>query len=475
MMDPQQRVFRETAWEAPEETGHTSSRLDALMAPDGTPGSVGVFVSAGAGAGDYALCAAESSARERQVEIPHGAMWRLSNRLSALLGFTGPSDCVDTAERSVPVAPQLAVAAMRRGECQAALVGGVKLLLDPSTPCPGAGEGVGALLVKPLERVLANGDTVHAVIRGCDVAYTAPGPGDARPGRRSRAGAVPLRVAIQGQAKPVSGSHGRRWADVPTDGVGASADAASIRPLAGDAGTAAGAAVLTRAVLQLRHRMLLPRPSRDEAERWPAGAGLPLRASAGLRGGGRVEVRVILEAHLCWARTAAVDGSAGSGAAEELFVLSAPTPAHLPATPRRFAELLSVPGRAPRPGALTRAVLTGRAALDCRLAVTATDIAAHLAGARAEFVQRRVPCADRGWRRPAGPGRRIRDRGVAPRPVAGWTPAPAARTVAVRAGRGGGTGGRAGCRGRRRTAAPSPFLPAFLPAAVWLTGAESAG
>ncbi|MYT25629.1 type I polyketide synthase, partial [Streptomyces sp. SID7760] len=184
LMDPQERLFLETAWEALEDAGCTGGRLDALTAADGTPRSVGVFT--GAGSGDYALLAVRTWSRERPRPMPRGGQWSLPNRLSALLGLTGPSQSVDTAESSVLVALHLAAAALHRGECAAALVGGVRLLLHPSSRHPGAGEGVGALLLKPLARALADGDGIHCLVRGSAVGHTAPDPTAPGPGRGSR-------------------------------------------------------------------------------------------------------------------------------------------------------------------------------------------------------------------------------------------------------------------------------------------------
>lgn len=61
LMDPQERLFLETAWEALEDAGCTGARLDALTGSGGQPRGVGVFV--GVSAADYALLAAENWAR----------------------------------------------------------------------------------------------------------------------------------------------------------------------------------------------------------------------------------------------------------------------------------------------------------------------------------------------------------------------------------------------------------------------------
>ena len=130
----------------------------------------------------------------------------LPNRLSFLLDLHGPSLPVETACSSSLVAIHQAVRALREGECDLALAGGVNLLLSPhlyfsfsraGMLCEDGrcktfdarangyvrGEGVGALLLKPLSRAEADGDTIHAVIRGTAInhggranALTAPNP-----------------------------------------------------------------------------------------------------------------------------------------------------------------------------------------------------------------------------------------------------------------------------------------------------------
>ncbi|MCX4633233.1 polyketide synthase [Streptomyces sp. NBC_01443] len=412
LIDPQERLFLETAWEALEDAGCTGGRLDALTARDGTPRSVGVFT--GAGSGDYVLLAARTWTPERPRPMPPGGQWSLPNRLSGLLGLTGPSQSVDTAESSVLVALHLAVAALHRGECAAALVGGVRLLLHPSSRRPGAGEGVGALLLKPLARALADGDSIHCVVRGSAVGHTAPDPSAAGPGRRSRAadartGAAARAAAALRESCADRGTQPAARADAPAQrvlrealraaAVDASAvavreNAGSVRALVGDAGPATGAAALTRAVLQLRHRILAPGPGRAEAEPWgggEAGESAPRRICVGVRGAGGADAQVVLEEYVpAPAAGAAADRSP---AADELFVLSAPTPAHLAATARRFAELLGGPGPLPPLEALARALRTGRAAMDCRFAAVVADTG-ELVRILERFVREGAPCAD---------------------------------------------------------------------------------
>ncbi|MET9887093.1 polyketide synthase [Streptomyces sp. NPDC006430] len=423
LMDPQERLFLETAWEALEDAGCTGSRLDALTAADGTARSVGVFT--GAGTGDYALLAARTWTREWHRQLPGGGHGSLPNRFSSLVGLTGPSQSVDTAESSVLVALHLAVAALRAGECAAALVGGVRLLLHPSSRRPGAGEGVGALLLKPLARAVADGDTVHGVIRGSAVGHTAPQPSGAGPGRRPRVAggrtdaaaraARALREACAAPGSPLAPT-GPTAPTVPADAseqrvlraaleaagvdaatVAVSDDAASVRPLVGAAGAATGVAVLTRALLQLRHRVLAPGGVRAEAQAWEGERSEPRRMSVGVCGAGGAAAHVILEEYVpgtaAAAEATAVADAERSPVARELFVLSAPTPAHLAATAGRFVDLLTGAAPVPPLAVLARALRTGRAAMDCRFAVVVGDTG-ELVRALEQFAAGAAPCAD---------------------------------------------------------------------------------
>ncbi|MFK0223039.1 polyketide synthase [Streptomyces vinaceus] len=409
LMDPQERLFLETAWEALEDAGCTGGRLDALTAADGTPRSVGVFT--GAGPGDYALLAARTWSRERPRPMPRGGQWSLPNRLSALLGLTGPSQSVDTAQSSVLVALHLALAALHRGECAAALVGGARLLLHPSSRYPGAGEGVGALLLKPLARALADGDGIHCLVRGSAVGHTAPDPTSPGPGRGSRSAGVrteraerteraggPASAAAPAASAASAGPAGRvlrealRAAGVGgMDGV-VREGAEAVRALVGEAGAATGVAALTRAALQLGQWVPAPGAGRAPG-RYPEGEGHgPRRICVGVRGAGGVEAEVVLEEYL--------PGAAGSplvperaSVGPELFLLSAPTPAHLAATARRFADLLGGTGPVPPLDRLAWGLRTGRAAMDCRFAAVVGDTG-ELLGALEEFVREGAPCAD---------------------------------------------------------------------------------
>ncbi|WP_329572826.1 beta-ketoacyl [acyl carrier protein] synthase domain-containing protein [Kitasatospora sp. NBC_01266] len=388
LMDPQERLFLEVAWHTLETAGYTGARLDTLSAADGEPRSLGVYVAVGSA--DYGLLSTEARAgqssgqssgqpcgqpcgqrAERSRRVPSAA-WSLPNRLSALLDLRGPSQSLDTAESSFLVALHLALGALRAGECAAALVGAVDLRLHPARQSPEGGEGVGAVLIRPLAAAQEAGDTVHAVIRGAAVAHAGrSGP------------AAELRLARRALA--LSG--------IDASSVTLREDAGTAAATVGEAGAALGLAALVRAVLQLRRATLLPGPGEVTPAEWPrpldeAGHELPLRAAVAIRGAGGTAAQVVLEEYRGAGSRSPSGPARLAGRREELVLLSAPTPEHLAATARRLAERLSPPDGSPAcPPTLAdvaRELRLGRAVMACRLAVTVRTTA-ELACALAVF------------------------------------------------------------------------------------------
>jgi polyketide synthase PksL len=200
LVDPQERLFLETAWSVLEDAGYTRLDLTRTVRPD-YAANVGVFV--GVTSNDYATLARE---RRRGGAIPTTLPWSIANRVSYLFNFNGPSIPVDTACSSSLTAVHLACEAIRRGECQQAIAGGVNLYLHPSRyvslclarmlstdgKCRAfgqggngfvPGEGVGAVFLKPLSLALIDRDHIYGVIKGTAVnhggrtnGYTVPNP-----------------------------------------------------------------------------------------------------------------------------------------------------------------------------------------------------------------------------------------------------------------------------------------------------------
>jgi acyl transferase domain-containing protein/acyl carrier protein len=180
-MDPQQRLFLEVCWEALEDAG---------IAPDTLEGSAtGVY--AGVSTSDY------PTMQVRGGDLSHLGMHYASGiahsvvtgRVSYLLGLNGPSVSVDTACSSSLVAVHLACQSLRSGETDLAIAGGANTIvlpdnaivfaksgmLSPDGRCKSfdasangfvRGEGCGVVVLKRLSKALADGDLIHAVIRG---------------------------------------------------------------------------------------------------------------------------------------------------------------------------------------------------------------------------------------------------------------------------------------------------------------------
>ncbi|KVC55856.1 type I polyketide synthase [Burkholderia stagnalis] len=180
--DPQHRLLLEAAWAAIEDAG---------IAPDALAGSAaGVFV--GISQSDYGRITLART-HDSSPFVSTGASPAVaSGRLSYTFDLHGPSVSVDTACSSSLVAVHHACRALADGECDVALAAGVNLILTPERTISLShgtffspdgkckpfdarangyvrAEGVGVVLLKPLERAVRDGDRIYAVIRGSAV------------------------------------------------------------------------------------------------------------------------------------------------------------------------------------------------------------------------------------------------------------------------------------------------------------------
>jgi amino acid adenylation domain-containing protein len=212
IMDPQQRIFLEVAYEALENAGYNPERFD---------GSIGLY----AGSGNNTYFAANLCGQREVIERVGEFQTMLANekdflttRVSYKLNLQGPSVSVNTACSTSLVAVIHAFNSLRNHECDLALAGGISIttplksgylyqegaMLSPDGYCrpfdanaQGTmfNNGVGIVVLKRLEDALRDGDRIEAVIRGVGinndgankVSFTAP--------------------SVEGQAKAIQMAH----------------------------------------------------------------------------------------------------------------------------------------------------------------------------------------------------------------------------------------------------------------------------
>lgn len=297
LTDPQQRLFLECCFHALEDGGY-AGRDESLR--------IGVYGSAGYRLYSLHSYLAENLATEarsgdwltvKQVQVGNYPDFT-ANRAAFRLGLTGPAVNVATACSSSLVSVHLACQALRAGDADLMLVGSAALHLpqvtghrhvkgstlsrtgavrafDADADGTVGGNGVAAVLLKPLDRALADGDTVHAVILGSSVTNDgAAKAGFAAPGVAGQRDAVlgALRAAgIPAESVGYVEAHGTgtfkgdpiEFAALTeafrrhTDRTGFCA-LGSTKPAIGHLDSAAGLAGLIKAVLVLRHGIVPP-------------------------------------------------------------------------------------------------------------------------------------------------------------------------------------------------------------------------
>lgn len=180
LMSPEQRIFLETVWQAVEDAGYGNDRLKSSC--------TGIYFGYSADAlFDYKRLIEKVDPELLIDALPGNLSSIIPSRISYLLDLKGPSICIDTACSSSLVAVHLACKALRNMECDVAIAGSVKINLlpvksskklgiessdgrartfDDSADGTGMGEGVAAVILKPLNRALRDGDNIYAVIKG---------------------------------------------------------------------------------------------------------------------------------------------------------------------------------------------------------------------------------------------------------------------------------------------------------------------
>lgn len=453
VFDPQERLFLETCWEAVEDAGYTPATLTSPR--ENRKGRrVGVF--AGVMHSDYLLLSAQEAAKGRFFPLPLSSA-SISNRTSYFFDFCGPSITLDTMCSSSLTAVHLALRSIRCGECEVALAGGVNLSLHPykymsyglldmysdKPHCHAFGsegdgyisaEGVGVVVLKPLEKAVRDGDNIYAVIKGSAInhggttsGFTVPNPAaqaeliiscleeagiNPRTISYVEAAAVGSALGDPIEVAALTKAFSRYTADKQYCAIG------SVKSNIGHAEAAAGISQLMKAVLQIRHGELLPSINaeplnpeidfrktpfylqkekrsweRPEAEIDGEKREYPRRAAVNSFGAGGSNVHMIIEEYLSSAESLAEKEPSAEAKGAQVVTLAAKNPLRLQEAARRLLEFLES-GKGQEGIALQDLAYTlqvGRVAWESRLAMVVANeeeltrgLKAFLAGGKGE-------------------------------------------------------------------------------------------
>ena len=293
LMDPQERLFLQCAYSAIEDAGYTRESFGASAGSNGWLRQVGVFV--GVMYEEYQLYGAQAQRQGVGIALA-GSASSIANRVSYYCNFQGPSLAVDTMCSSSLTAIHLACQSLRQVGCRVAIAGGVNVTIHPNKylilsqgqfassqgRCMSfgeggdgfvPGEGVGAVVLKPLQEAIADGDHIYGVIKGSAINHGGKTNGYTVPNPKAQGEVI-------SQALEESGIHPRVISYVEAHGTGtALGDPIEIAGLSqafgaqtqetqycaigsaksnvGHCESAAGIAGLTKVLLQMQHGRLV--------------------------------------------------------------------------------------------------------------------------------------------------------------------------------------------------------------------------
>jgi polyketide synthase PksL len=286
LIDPQERLFIETVWKTIEDAGYSKKSLSAKQ--------IGVYV--GVMYGQYELFGAEAISRG-DASITSSSFASIANRVSYFFDFHGPSMALDTMCSSSLTAIHLACEEIRKGGVEAAIAGGVNVSVHPykyinlsqgrfvssDGKCRSfgeggdgyvPGEGIGAVLLKPLDKALLDGDHIHGLIKSSTINHGGKTNGYTVPNPNAQAQLI-YDALTKANISPTSLSY------IETHGTGTSlgdpieitglqkafekftqdkqfCPIGSVKSNIGHLESAAGIAAVTKVLLQIKHKQLVP-------------------------------------------------------------------------------------------------------------------------------------------------------------------------------------------------------------------------
>ncbi|MEB9896098.1 SDR family NAD(P)-dependent oxidoreductase [Bacillus cereus] len=379
LMDPQLRLFHECAWEALEAAGYN---------PDAYPGLIGVYAGATPNLEWVSRFAGGLGGTERFSAMLLNDREFFSTQLSYKLNLRGPSISMQTACSTSLVNIALAAQGLLAGACDIALAGGATvsvphkqgylyedgMILSPDGHCRAFdeqaagtvfGDGVGVVILKRLRDAIADGDVIHAVIKGFGlnndgmrkVGFTAP----STKGQAEVIRAAHLMAGVEPESITYVEAHGtgtnmgdpieiEALKEAFRTGETGFCRIGSVKTNVGHLNSAAGAAGFIKTVLAMKARQIPPslhfereNPKIDFANSpfvvntdltpWESGR-YPLRSGVSSFGIGGTNAHVVLE-------EAPVLEPSGEGRTDKLLLLSARTATALAEAKTRLAKFLT--------------------------------------------------------------------------------------------------------------------------------------
>lgn len=426
LLDPQERLFLQTAWECLSDASYSRNALSKA--------NVGVYV--GVMWGQYQFI--ETTAKQHESGWPMALHSSVANRVSFYFNFNGPSVALDTMCSSSLTALHIACQAIRSGDCKMAIAGGVNLIVHPMKyyqlgqsqflssdgRCRAfgeggdgyvPGEGMGAVLLKPLQQAIADGDQIYGVIKATAINHGGKTSGFTVPNQAAQSNVVSTAfqragwspesldyieahgtgtmlgdpIEISGLTKAFSRISAEMSQGAVSKPLAGSCRIGSVKSNIGHLESAAGIAGLTKVLLQMRHRKMVPSlhsatfnskinfeasPFRvvRALEDWNTTPGNTRRAGLSAFGAGGSNAHVLIEEAPALAPIAAPSGE------PRLFVLSADSEERLALYVERMITFLGKvtrePATAPRFDSLAFSSLIGRDAMTERLAIVANSL-----------------------------------------------------------------------------------------------------
>ena len=277
-IDPQERLFLQHSWMAMEDAGYTRETLHKASEND-LPGQVGVYV--GVMYGEYNLS---------------GSLASIANRVSYVLNLHGPSITLDTMCSSSLTSVHLACQDLKSGRTDMALAGGVNVSIDSNKyqmlstgqfissdgHCQSfgeggdgyiPGEGVGVVMLKRLSDAEKDGDHIYGIIKGSALNHGGKTNGYSVPNPKAQASVI-------SRALREANVHPRHVSYIEAHGTGTKlgdpieitalnkafgidnenhfCQLGSAKSNIGHCESAAGIAGITKVILQLQHKQIVP-------------------------------------------------------------------------------------------------------------------------------------------------------------------------------------------------------------------------